>query len=385
VKTRGASLANVVRASVLRWGSVQETNGAAAVLEEDPAQVYARVLSEYFTTRGEDALYHASLLSQTFIENGLGPEEIVALHAEAVEEATRSLSYRERARAATDGLQFLLEVMIAYGVQYRRYLDLRLSERDRVAEAESELARQRASDAEHATREKTEFLAVVAHELRTPLTVAKGNVDLAINQADRQRWDRLPRALGSARDAIQRLVRLSDELVEVSRGEVRPLKLIPIDVSAVTMQACEWAQIDAGRKGVDLTWRSSPEGLMVLGDRDALLMVFGNLLSNAVRYTDPGGRIELRTISADAAYLIEVIDTGIGMTPEIVEHIFDDFFRAEEARSYDANGLGLGLALAHRLVVAHGGRMEVESEHGSGSTFRVILPADPGPASEEQR
>jgi signal transduction histidine kinase len=222
------------------------------------------------------------------------------------------------------------------------------------------------------------------------LTVAKGNIDLAINQTDRQRWDRLPRALGSARDAIQRLVRLSDELVEVSRGEVRALELVPLDVAAAVMQACEWAQIDAGRKGVDLTFRSTSEVMSILGDRDALLMIFGNLLSNAIRYTDPGGRIKVSVISTGGLYRIEVADTGIGMTPEVVAHIFDDFFRAEEARSYDSTGLGLGLALAHRLVVAHDGRLEVESEHGRGSTFRVILPADTAsadhvPDSEEQR
>lgn len=363
---------------------MEESNGDAPLLEEDPAQVYARILGDYFTTRGEDALYHASLISQTFIENGLGPEEIVALHAEAVEEATRSLSYRERARAATDGLQFLLEVMIAYGVQYRRYLDFRLTERDRAAAAETELARQRTVDAEHATREKAEFLAVVAHELRTPLTVAKGNVDLAISQADRQRWDRLPRALGSARDAIQRLVRLSDDLIEVSRGEVRPLELGPLDLAAVVAQACEWAQIDAGRKGVDLTCHTGPEPMTVLGDRDALLMIFGNLLSNAVRYTDTGGRVEARVLRQDDAFWIEVIDTGIGMTPEVVARIFDDFYRGDEARTYDSNGLGVGLALANRLAVAHQGRLEVESEHGQGSTFRVILPANPGATMGEQ-
>ena len=356
----------------------------APLLDVDPAQEYARVLGEYFTTRGEDALYQASLLSQAFIENGLGPEEIVALHADAVEEASQSLSYRERARAATDGLQFLLEVMIAYGVQYRRYLDLRLTEADRAAAAETELARQRTMDAEHATREKAEFLAVIAHELRTPLTVAKGNVDLAISQADRQRWDRLPRALGSAREAIQRLVRLSDDLIEVSRGEVRPLELAPLDLGSVVAQACEWAQIDAVRKGVDLTCHTGPEPMTVLGDRDALLMIFGNLLSNAVRYTDPGGRVDLRALRQDDSCRIEVIDTGIGMTPEVVARIFDDFFRGEEARNYDTNGLGVGLALAHRLVLAHQGRLEVESEHGRGSTFRVILPAHPGASTEEQ-
>jgi signal transduction histidine kinase len=368
---------------MLKCRFVKEPDVSEAHIEEHPAQEYARVLAEYFTTRGEDALYHASLLSQAFIENGLGPEEIVALHAEAVEEATQSWSYRERARAATDGLQFLLEVMIAYGVQYRRYLDLRLTERDRAAAAETELARQRTMDAEHATREKAEFLAVVAHELRTPLTVAKGNVDLAINQADRQRWDRIPRALSSARDAIQRLVRLSDELVDVSRGEVRPLELIPVDVGAIAVQASEWAQIDATRKGIDLVCHTTAESMMVLGDRDALLMIFGNLLSNAIRYTGTGGRVKLRVARSGDEYWIDVVDTGIGMTPDVVTHIFDDFYRADEARNHDANGLGLGLALTHRLVTAHQGHLEVESEHGRGSTFRVILPAQPGANLEE--
>ena len=104
---------------------------------------YVQILGGYFTNRAEEALYRASLLSQQFIEEGLGPEEIIAVHAEAVEIATRGSGYRERARASTDALQFLLEMMIAYGVQYRAYLDLRLREREHETEARLSLERQR--------------------------------------------------------------------------------------------------------------------------------------------------------------------------------------------------------------------------------------------------
>src|SRR6185295_11854340 len=111
-----------------------------------------------FSNRSEEALYRASRLSQRFIEQGLGPEEIVALHAESVEMATEGLSYREAARASTDALQFLLEVMIAYGVQYQAYLALRLRERDHDVEARVALERQRVVDAERSEHEKEEIL-----------------------------------------------------------------------------------------------------------------------------------------------------------------------------------------------------------------------------------
>lgn len=343
-------------------------------IEDDPAPAYARHLADYLATRGEDALYQASLLSQVCIHHGLGPEEIVALHSEAAEDMSASFSEGAQSRAALDGLQFLLEVMIAYGVQHRHYQDMRSTERDRTAAAEAALAQQRIADAEQAARDKTAFLATVAHELRTPLTVVKGNIQLARRSAAQQRWERLPRSLDSAHEAADRLSRLTEDLVVASRGELRPIALVPIDARVIAERACEWAQLDAERKGVVLSCRLDEDTMPILGDEDALLMVLTNLLSNAVRYTNPGGHVDVRTGQRASDWCIEVFDSGIGMTPDDLSHIFDDFFRAEEARARDGAGLGVGLALANRLARAQGGRLEVESEHGRGSLFRVVLP-----------
>src|SRR5205085_1970682 len=118
-------------------------------------------LGDYLRTHSEAALYSASMMSRGFVEQRIGPEEIIALHVEALAAATAGMTYREQAHAAADGLQFLLEVMIAYGVQHKEYLELRLEE----------LARSEAS--------KADVLAAVAHELRTPITVARGSLDMA--------------------------------------------------------------------------------------------------------------------------------------------------------------------------------------------------------------
>jgi signal transduction histidine kinase len=342
---------------------------------------YAEILSQYFTSRAEEALYRASLLSQRFIEEGLGPEEIVAVHADAVETATDGLSYRERARASTDALQFLLEVMIAYGVQYQTYLDLRLREREREADARLALERQRVADAERSEHEKEEILATISHELRTPLTAALGNIDLARRHVSRGNLDRLGHTLNSARGALGRLARLTDDLVEASRGSAPRVRLEPIDAGGIFRQACAWAQPQAEEKGVNLICTSADD-LRAVGDGDALQAVFSNLLSNAIRYTPAGGRIEATSEATEHKVVFSVTDTGIGMGPEVRDHIFERFYRSPEAKRAEPRGLGLGLSIALRLVQAHGGSLEVDSRPGEGSTFRVRLPREPLTASE---
>jgi signal transduction histidine kinase len=334
---------------------------------------YAAILTQYFTSRAEEALYRASLLSQRFIEEGLGPEEIVAVHAEAVEQTMEGLSYRERARASTDALQFLLEVMIAYGVQYQAYLDLRLREREHETEARLAMEQQRVADAERSEQEKEEILATISHELRTPLTAALGNVDLARRQVDRGSHDRLPHTLMQARGALGRLSRLTDDLVEASRGAAPRIQLRPIDAGSVLEQACTWAQPVADEKGVTLVCHS-PDGCDVFGDADALLAVFSNLLSNAIRYTPAGGRVEASSGADEQEAWFSVADTGIGMPPDTRDHIFERFYRSPEAKFAEPRGLGLGLSIALRMVQAHGGSLDVESQLGQGSTFRVRLP-----------
>jgi len=349
-----------------------------------PIETYDQVLAEYVRSGSEAALYQASLLSQSCIESGLGPEDIVALHFESLEKVLGSRRPLERVRLLGDAQQFLLEVMIAYGVQYREYLELRLKESLRDAESQAELGRTRVLDAERLDRERSELLAIIAHEMRTPLTAALGNLDLANRSLERGRTDRVSPLLGSAREALQRLSRLSADLVEVSRGTAPELRFAPLELDDVVVQACAWAEAAAAEKGVTFVVERGATAVVVSADSDALLSLLGNLLANAIRYTPTGGRVTLRQGHDQGWAWVEVADTGIGMSDEVQARIFEKFYRAPEARGVEVQGLGLGLALVRQLVDGHGGRVEVESSLDQGSTFRVFLPLQASTAREEQ-
>lgn len=335
---------------------------------------YKAALSEYVLARTEEALYRASLLSQTFIEAGLGPEDIIALHFEKLEGILPTYSYREQARIVSDAHQFLLEVMIAYGIKYREYLELRLSETIREAETRARADQERLREAERADREKDETLGLIAHELRTPLTAAMGNLDLAQRSVNRGQFERLPPLLGQARDALGRLSRLTAHLVEMNRGEFLSLECSPQDLRQLASQAGAWARTAAMSKGVDLRFELGTDPILVDGNDDALLSILGNLLSNAIRYTPRGGEVVLRVAQTAEAAEIEVRDTGIGIAPEDLDRIFEKFYRTTVAQSVERKGLGLGLSLVQQLVEAHDGRVEVESTPDQGSTFRVLMP-----------
>src|SRR5262245_8529105 len=174
---------------------------------------YADALAEFLRTRGEAALYRASLMSGSFVAQRVGPDEIIALHVEALECATEGMSQREQLLAATDALQFLLEVMIAYGVQHKEHLERR----------RSELADSNAS--------RAEILATVAHELRTPLTAVKGNLDLAVRRLAGGEVEAVSPLLGQSRSAVDRLVRMTADLVEASRDRPPELQYAPVELA----------------------------------------------------------------------------------------------------------------------------------------------------------
>jgi signal transduction histidine kinase len=335
---------------------------------------YARTLRSYCSTRLEADLYLASLLGQRFVESGLGPDDIVALHTEALEIAVADLPLRQKAGAAVDALQFLLEVMIAYGVHHRQYLELRFTERTREAEAQALLQRQRAQQAQQADEEKSAILAAIVHELRTPLTAARGFVDLTQRGMERQDRSTLVNLLEEAKGALGRLERLCAGLAEASRGVPASLDLTIHPLGPLLARACNWARPAADAKQIALVECCEHAALRVYGDADALLSIFSNLLSSALRYTARGGTVTVQSAATPTEVVVSIVDTGIGMTPEVQVRIFEKFYRAPEAMAVEAGGLGLGLALTRQLVLAHGGRVEVESVLGSGSTFRVHLP-----------
>ena len=166
---------------------------------------YSDALSDYIRTRSEASLYRASLLGRAGVEGGLGPDELIALHAEALEHAVGGLSYRQVAGAGVDALQFLLEVMIAYGLTYREYLELKVRERDSAMAT--------------ADKERAELLATVAHVMRTPLTAALGTIDLARRAPGVQRSPEAPRRGGLGGRGLDRVLRAGG----LAHGDVRAL------------------------------------------------------------------------------------------------------------------------------------------------------------------
>ncbi|MFN8593295.1 MAG: ATP-binding protein [Thermomicrobiales bacterium] len=327
-----------------------------------PIERYGVVLSGYLNNPGEQALYDASLLSRDLVHLGVGPEEIIALHVEALEASFEGFTPREQSRYVGLAHQFLLEVMIAYGVTYREYLEMKIKERDTAAAL--------------ADTERTELLATVAHEMRNPISAALGTIDLARRNLSQGRTERVPTLLETARTALNRMSRLTADLARATQGELPELHRNPYDLAALLDEACTWASPAAEARQIALIPPEHLGSIPIIGDGDAILSIFGNLLSNAIRYTPPGGEIRVTCGTADGEAWVAVADTGIGMSSEVMVRIFDKFYRAREARDIEAQGLGLGLALVREFVDAHGGRVEVRSEVGRGSTFCVYLPRD---------
>ncbi len=231
------------------------------------------------------------------------------------------------------------------------------------------------AEAEGASRMKDEFLATISHELRSPLQPL-------LNWAYLLRSPNLdPASAERALDAIERstktLGQLIEDLLDVSRivtGKLR-LQARPVRLPGVVRSAMEAVEAAALAKSVALDTRMDPDLPMVLGDPDRLQQVLWNLLSNGIKFTPRGGRVTVTVAGCDGEVLITVADTGAGIKPEFLPHVFERFRQAESSTNRAYGGLGLGLAIVRHLVELHGGSVSVASEgEGRGASFTVCLP-----------
>jgi signal transduction histidine kinase len=214
------------------------------------------------------------------------------------------------------------------------------------------------------------FLADVSHELRTPLTVIKGNVGLMrrIGQADEE-------SLSGIETEVDRLTRMVGDLLLLAQAEQGqlPLDMQMVELDTVLLEVFQQMRVLGGeRVKVNL---SEIDQIHVLGDRDRLKQVMVNLAANAVQYTPNGGTVTMGLGSINQQARIIISDTGRGIPPEDLEHIFERFYRGEKSRTRSKDsGFGLGLSIAYWIVRAHNGHIEVASQEGSGTTFTVWLP-----------
>ena len=255
---------------------------------------------------------------------------------------------------------------------------LRRVEAERMTLLEREQAAR--AEAERASRAKDEFIATLSHELRTPLNSVLG-------------WARLLRGgkldADGVRQAVEAIERgavtqaqIVDDLLDVSRivrGALR-LDVRPVDLGPVIDAAVDTVRPAAQARGIEIDLQVAARG-PVPGDAGRLQQVVWNLVANAIKFTPPGGRVEVRTAQRPDGIEIAVADDGIGIPPEFIPHLFERFRQADSSTTRAHGGLGLGLAIVRHLVEAHGGSVAADSPGpGRGATFTVHLPlAGPRP------
>jgi two-component system phosphate regulon sensor histidine kinase PhoR len=222
---------------------------------------------------------------------------------------------------------------------------------------------------------RREFVANVSHELRTPATSIAGYAETLLDDPDSMDEFTLEMVSVIHRNA-QRLIALFDDLLYLSKIDARdgPLEVHPMALHNIINEALDKGRSPADEKQITLN-NFVDEALVVNSNRDALGHIFGNLVENAIKYSQDGGMVSVRASARDEGrVLVEVIDVGFGIEPSLHERIFERFYRVDKGRSRAQGGTGLGLAIVKRLCHAVGASVDVKSKLGKGSVFRVLLP-----------
>ena len=268
----------------------------------------------------------------------------------------------------------------AWETAARHAAELRASE-EALREGEARLRRlivlerDARAAAQAADRAKDEFLATISHELRTPLNAMLGW--LTMLRTGKVREDRRAGALDVIERNARTQARLIEDLLDVSRiitGKVR-IDLQPIEVGPIVQTVIEALRPGADAKGVQLHPSLTTASTAVMGDSARVQQIVWNLLSNAIKFTPPGGHVYTDVAVASGHVHLQVRDTGVGITPEFLPHVFERFRQADASTTRAHSGVGLGLAIVRHLVELHGGHIEAQSEGTDrGATFTVRFP-----------
>jgi signal transduction histidine kinase len=220
----------------------------------------------------------------------------------------------------------------------------------------------------------TQFTADASHDLRTPVALIRTNAELAL---------RRPRSDSEYREALARILATSEETSELieqllllarADANVAQLKLEPTMLSPVLQTVAQKAAVLAAGKGLTFSYSSVPSNAALFANQTALERLFLTVLDNAIKYTPPGGRVSLDVRLEESEAIVEVTDTGIGITEKDLPHVFERFYRADQARSRETRGSGLGLSIAKWIAEIHNGSIELQSQAGQRTSVTIRLP-----------
>jgi two-component system sensor histidine kinase BaeS len=233
------------------------------------------------------------------------------------------------------------------------------------------------AELERTSEERRRLTADIAHELRTPLHIIQGNLEGILDGV----YEATPEHIQNTLEDTQMLARLVEDLGTLSQAEAGQLALVVEAVDVGELLADVQTSFSGQAESAGLELRVDDQAsttLTVPGDALRLVQVLGNLVANGIQHTPAGGQITLAATAHKGGVALTVADTGQGIAPEDLPHVFKRFWRADPARTHVAGvGAGLGLAIAGQLVEAHGGTIAVDSTPGSGTTFTVWLPGAP--------
>jgi signal transduction histidine kinase len=225
---------------------------------------------------------------------------------------------------------------------------------------------------EQAAKRREEMVQDVAHDLRTPLTSIKGASQNLLDDMAGPLSDSAREYVEIVRDQAEHLIGIVNWLVDAMRVSLDPVEIetSPVDIDELARRVVRGFRPIAEEQQIELTVKTEPSGALV--DAAKLFLVIENLVGNALKFTEAGGKVAVSVRPVDQAVEISVTDTGVGLTPEERQHVFDRYYRSRDPRG----GTGLGLSISRELVRLHGGDIGVTSEKGKGSTFLITLPSD---------
>ena len=350
-----------------RWMELHSGRTGAAVLGRPLFELYPDVAERGIKDYYQSALEgHVTILSQVL------HRFVVALPPTNLDLGFTHMPQSGRIEPLTDAGAIVGTVSIVQDVS------------DRIA-SESTLRKQIESQrlaraiAENALRAKDEFLSTLSHEIRTPLNAVLGwaRILLGRDQIDRNLLERALHVIERNATAQARMIDDMLDMARIAAGKLR-LDMRPVDVVNVVLAAVDVVMPTAHAKRIAVRTNLDPRTPSILGDQDRLQQVIWNLLSNALKFTDSGGAIDVRVALNGKFVRIVVSETGHGIEPAFLPHVFERFRQADASSSRRHGGLGVGLSLVHDLIELHGGSVRANSEgEGKGATFTIDLPTAP--------
>jgi PAS domain S-box-containing protein len=347
-------------------------------IELETATKTGRFEDEGWRVRQDGTLFWANVVITTLYL----PDGTVRGFLKITRDLTERMRFEEGLRHARAELEMRVNERTAELGEANKALKTEIAERHLL---EQELRKRVAVMAED-DRRKNEFLATLAHELRNPLAPIQYAYEL-MNLAGNNENLRVE-AQSILRRQVQHMVRLIDDLLDLSRITRNKLELRRdrVELAAIIEDAVEIVRPVLEARGHDFRVRLAPGPVLVHADRTRLAQVFSNLLGNAAKFTERGGRIRLTTERSDGHIVVHVQDNGIGIPPAMLPRIFEMFVQADRSLERTESGLGIGLTLVKRVVEMHGGTVEARSGGaGQGSDFLVRIPIDPSaPAAKRE-